>query len=50
MIYGSSYVFIFAIAQNPNTPLDIIQKLTNDGNKVVRAAAKENLKNKQINE
>ena len=40
----------YAIAQNPNTPLYIIQKLTNDGNKVVRAAAKDNLKNKQINE
>ncbi|MGL6339227.1 MAG: hypothetical protein ACRC80_08815, partial [Waterburya sp.] len=38
----------YAIAQNPNTPLDIIQKLTNDANKVVRAAAKDNLKNQQI--
>ncbi|MGL5943173.1 MAG: hypothetical protein ACRC2S_22985 [Waterburya sp.] len=38
----------YAIAQNPNTPLDIIQKLTNDANKVVRAAAKDNLENQQI--
>lgn len=33
----------YAVAQNPNTPLKIVKQLTNDGNKVVRAAAKANL-------
>ena len=36
----------YAIAQNSNTPLDIIKKLKNDANKIVRAAAKDNLEKK----
>ena len=40
----------YAIAQNQNTPLDVLKKLANDANKVVRAAAKENLEHKQIDE
>ena len=38
------------VTQNRNTPLDILKKLTNDANKVVRAAAKDNLENKQNHE
>jgi hypothetical protein len=37
----------YVVAQNSNTPLKIIQQLTNDGNKIVLAAAKENLESKQ---
>ena len=37
----------YAIAQNPNTPLTIIQKLAKDGNRIVRAAAKTRLETKQ---
>ncbi|MEM7593543.1 MAG: hypothetical protein AAF383_18855 [Cyanobacteria bacterium P01_A01_bin.83] len=33
----------YAIAQNPNIPLELIQELANDANKIVRAAAKDNL-------
>ncbi len=33
----------FAIAQNPNTPLETLQILARDGNRIVRAAAKANL-------
>jgi len=32
-----------AIAQNPNTPIETLQLLAADGNRIVRAAAKENL-------
>lgn len=39
----------YAIAQNPNTPLDIIQELANDANKIVRAAAKDNLDKRSRN-
>ena len=35
-----------AIAQNPNTPKETLQLLAADGNRIVRAAAKENLKSK----
>jgi hypothetical protein len=38
-----------AIAQNPNTPIETIQLLATDGNRIVRAAAKENLKSQQSN-
>ncbi|MBV6628285.1 MAG: hypothetical protein KI793_36090 [Rivularia sp. (in: Bacteria)] len=41
-IYSSSWLERYAIAQNPNTPLDIRAALTRDGNRVVRAAAKKN--------
>ena len=34
-------------AQNPNTPLDIIQKLADDANRLVRAAAKDNLEKRE---
>lgn len=34
----------FAIAQNPNTTHDICQQLTQDPNRIVRAAARDNLK------
>ncbi len=34
----------FAIAQNPNTERDICQQLTQDPNRIVRAAARDNLK------
>lgn len=34
----------FAIAQNPNTTRDICQQLTQDPNRIVRAAARDNLK------
>jgi hypothetical protein len=33
----------YAIAQNPNTPLDILHTLAKDANRIVRAAAKANL-------
>ena len=39
----------YAIAQNSNTPVDIIHKLACDANKIVRAAAKDNLAKKKIN-
>ncbi|MDY6803672.1 MAG: hypothetical protein SXA11_07685 [Cyanobacteriota bacterium] len=35
-----------AIAQNPNTPIETLQVLAADGNRIVRAAAKENLERK----
>ena len=39
----------YAIAQNVNTPVNVIHKLAIDANKIVRAAAKDNLaKNKKI--
>ncbi|WP_292764435.1 hypothetical protein [Nostoc sp. NOS(2021)] len=34
----------YAIAQNPNTHRDICQQLTQDPNRIVRAAARDNLK------
>ena len=34
----------YAVAQNPSTPIDTLNTLANDGNRVVRAAAKANLK------
>ena len=37
-----------AIAQNPNTPIETLQLLAADGNRIVRAAAKENL-NRMLN-
>jgi hypothetical protein len=37
----------YAIAQNPNTPLDILHTLAKDANRIVRAAAKANLQNSQ---
>ena len=39
--HSSSWLERYAIAQNPNTPPDIRSVLTRDGNRVVRAAAKE---------
>lgn len=36
----------YAIAQNPNTPTDILHTLAKDGNRIVRAAAQANLKNR----
>lgn len=33
----------YAVAQNPNTPLNTLQSLTKDGNSIVQAAAKANL-------
>ena len=36
-----------AIAQNPNTPIETLQLLAADGNRIVRAAAKENLKSQE---
>ncbi len=38
-----SWLERYAIAQNPNTPPHIRQRLTLDGNRIVRAAAKANL-------
>ena len=35
----------YAIAQNKKTPLETIQLLAKDGNRIVRATAKENLAN-----
>ncbi|MGL5804550.1 MAG: hypothetical protein ACRC2R_06180 [Xenococcaceae cyanobacterium] len=35
----------YAIAINPNTPFTILQRLENDGNRIVRAAAKAKLAN-----
>jgi len=40
-----SWIERCAIAQNPNTPQNIIRYLAKDGNKVVRAAAIANYKN-----
>ncbi|HBE19857.1 MAG TPA: hypothetical protein DEG17_21585 [Cyanobacteria bacterium UBA11149] len=37
----------YAIAQNPNTPTDILHILAKDGNRIVRSAAKYNLQNRQ---
>ncbi|AFY55296.1 Leucine rich repeat protein [Rivularia sp. PCC 7116] len=39
-IYSSSWLERYAIAQNPNTPTEIRAALARDGNRVVRAAAK----------
>ena len=44
---STSWLERYAIAQNPNTPHLIIQKLTEDGNRIVRAAAKAHLETKQ---
>ncbi len=38
-----SWLERYAIAQNPNTPPHILKRLTLDGNRIVRAAAKANL-------
>lgn len=43
-----SWLERYAIAQNPNTPLTIRQKLAKDGNRVVRAAAKASLQKANI--
>ena len=40
---SSSWLERYAIAQNPNTPYPIIQRLAEDGNRIVRAAAKAKL-------
>lgn len=37
---SSSWLERYAIAQNPNTPLEVIQQLTRDANRIVRATAK----------
>lgn len=37
----------YAIAQNYNTPVDVLHKLASDANKIVRAAAKDNLAKKE---
>ncbi|BDA66568.1 hypothetical protein CAL7716_007340 [Calothrix sp. PCC 7716] len=37
-----SYLERYAVAQHPNTPQDILSKLKNDPNRIVRAAAKAN--------
>lgn len=36
----------YAVAQNPSTPIDTLNTLANDGNRVVRAAAKANMKDR----
>ena len=41
---STSWLERYAITQNQNTPLPIIQKLAKDGNRIVRAAARANLK------
>jgi hypothetical protein len=38
-----SWLERYAVAQHPNTPQDILSKLKNDPNRIVRAAAKANL-------
>lgn len=35
-----SWLERYAVAQHPNTPHDILRKLKNDPNRIVRAAAK----------
>ena len=42
-----SWIERYAIAQNPNTPHPILQRLAKDGNRIVRAAAKSRLETKQ---
>lgn len=43
---STSWLERYAIAQNHNTPLPILQRLTKDGNRIVRNAAKVRLENK----
>ena len=40
---SSSWLERYAIAQNSNTPCEILQQLNNDANSIVRAAARTNL-------
>jgi hypothetical protein len=44
---STSWLERYAIAQNFNTPYPIIQRLTKDGNRIVRATAKNRLETKQ---
>ena len=44
---STSWLERYAIVQNPNTPLPIIKRLAEDGNRIVRTAAKLKLKTKQ---
>ena len=44
---STSWLERYAIVQNPNTPLPIIKRLAEDGNRIVRAAAKLKLETKQ---
>lgn len=37
-----------AIAQNPNTPWEILERLSQDNEKAVDQAARDNLKNKKM--
>ncbi len=43
---SSSWLERYAIAQHPNTPLDTLHTLAVDANRIVRAAAKANLQNR----
>ena len=44
---STSWLERYAIAQNPKTPFPIIKNLAEDGNRLVRAAAKARLETKQ---
>ncbi|MEW6491455.1 MAG: hypothetical protein AB1589_02730 [Cyanobacteriota bacterium] len=41
--YSSAWLERYAIAKNPNTPLDTLNTLAKDANRIVRAAAKANI-------
>lgn len=45
---SSSWLERYAVAQNSNTPEDILEQLTRDTNRIVRATAKANLEIKNI--
>lgn len=45
--YSSTWLERYAIAKNPNTPLDTLNTLAKDANRIVRAAAKANLEHRQ---
>lgn len=42
-----SWLERYAIAQNPKTPLETLKQLAQDGNRIVRATAKESLQKRQ---
>jgi hypothetical protein len=45
--HSQAWLERYAITQNPNTPLDTLQALTQDANRIVRAAAKAHLQHRQ---